>query len=230
MISATTILNSQKENYNLRMPKNRKAFISIIVLIIIHTVGVAGFLTDYQGIFKQATFFHLLITAGILLYNHKNWNRYFLLFMVIAFSVGFLIEVLGVATGVIFGDYEYGPTLGIKIMNVPLIIGVNWLMLVYLVGVMLNRLQANIWLKSIIGGGLLVFLDVFIEPVAMHLDFWSWENQQVPVLNYIAWFVVGSFLVFVFNAVKFKKSNPVAVPMFIIYLSFFIAINLLVVI
>jgi len=229
MITTTTLLNNQKEIYNLLMTKNKRAFISIIVLVIIHAVGVIGFLTDYQGLFKQATFFHLLITAGVLLYNHQEWNRNFIIFTVVAFIVGFVVEALGVATGLIFGNYQYGSPLGIKLFNVPVIIGVNWLMLVYLVGIMLNRLDSNIWLKSMIGGGLLVFLDVFIEPVAMHLDFWSWENQQVPLLNYLAWFVVGSFLVFTFNALKFKKSNPVAVPLFIIYLSFFIAINVLVV-
>jgi bisanhydrobacterioruberin hydratase len=211
------------------MIKNKKTTISIFVLIVTHLVGLVGFLTEYQSLFMQATFFHLFISAAILLYNHKDWNRNFLIFAVIAFSIGFLIEVLGVATGIIFGNYQYGPTLGIKIFNVPLIIGVNWLMLVYLVGIMLNKLDNNIWLKSIIGGGLLVFLDVFIEPVAMQLDFWGWENQEVPLLNYLAWFIVGSFLVFIFNALKFKKSNPVAAPLFIIYLTFFITINVLVV-
>ncbi len=229
-MSVTTLFNKPQDIFNLQMIRNKKTFFSIFILVVIHGVGVIGFVTEFQDLFKQATFFHLLITAGILLYNHQNWNKSFLLFMIIAFSVGFLIEALGVATGVIFGNYQYGPTLGIKILNVPLIIGVNWLMLVYLVGVMLNKLQASIWLKSIIGGGLLVFMDVFIEPVAMQLDFWSWENQQIPVLNYLAWFVVGSFLVFVFNVLNFKKTNAVAVPLFIIYLSFFIAINLLVVI
>ena len=221
--------NTRKIISHFTMIKNKKATISIIVLIIIHLVGLVGFLTEYQGLFKQATFFHLFISAAILLGNHQDWNKNFFIFTAIAFSIGFLIEVVGVATGVVFGNYQYGRTLGVKIMDVPLIIGANWLMLVYMVGTMIAKLDANIWLKSIIGGGLLVFLDVFIEPVAMHLDFWSWENGNIPTLNYLAWFAVGSFLVFLFNFMKFRKTNPVSVPMFLIYLSFFMAINLLVV-
>ena len=41
-----------------------------------------------------------------------------------------LTEAIGVNTGLLFGTYEYGANLGFKIFGVPLIIGVNWTVLI----------------------------------------------------------------------------------------------------
>ena len=43
------------------------------------------------------------------------------------YFIGFLIEALGVNTGKIFGEYVYGKSLGFKISETPVIIGINWL-------------------------------------------------------------------------------------------------------
>jgi putative membrane protein len=40
------------------------------------------------------------------------------------------LEVVGVKTGLIFGEYKYGSTLGIKLFEVPLIIGFNWVFVI----------------------------------------------------------------------------------------------------
>ena len=50
-------------------------------------------------------------------------------FFIFAFSIGFLVEVIGVNYGIIFGNYTYGKVLGFKVLNVPLMIGVNWFFL-----------------------------------------------------------------------------------------------------
>ena len=34
-------------------------------------------------------------------------------------------------------------------------------------------------------------LDVLIEPVAIKLDYWSWENNVIPLQNYVMWFIVS---------------------------------------
>ena len=204
----------------------KKAIISIAVLVIIHLVGIIGFQTPYNEFFQRATFFHLLLTAIVLFINHPVWNKEFILFVSFAFSIGFIVEVIGVATGLIFGNYQYGSTLGFKVFNVPVIIGVNWLLLVYVVGTIMNRLKASIFIKSILGGGLLVFMDVFIEPVAIAFDYWSWQSDQIPFLNYFAWFVIGFVLLLLFYVLNFKKQNNLALPLFIIQMAFFAAVNL----
>jgi putative membrane protein len=41
----------------------------------------------------------------------------------------------------------------------------------------------------------MVGVDVFIEPVAMANDFWSWKDDVVPMQNYLGWGIL-SFLLF----------------------------------
>ena len=49
-----------------------------------------------------------------------------------AFAVTLLAELVGVATGVLFGDYSYSNRLGIKVFGlVPLLIPLAWLMMLY---------------------------------------------------------------------------------------------------
>ena len=37
----------------------------------------------------------------------------------------------------------------------------------------------------------MVGLDFLIEPVAISLDFWSWQGGQIPLQNYIMWFLIS---------------------------------------
>lgn len=208
------------------MTEQKKKYYSIGFLLLIHLVGVLGFHTQYSELFKQATFFHLLISTIIVMYHHQSWNKNFIAFMVVAFTTGFVVEVVGVATGNVFGEYQYGKTLGFKIFDVPIIIGVNWLLLVYIIGTILDRLQANIFVKSLLGAGILVFMDVFIEPVAIQFDYWSWSSEDIPFMNYFGWYIVGTVLLLTFYLFNFKKQNQLAIPLFLIQLAFFTLINL----
>ena len=37
----------------------------------------------------------------------------------------------------------------------------------------------------------MVFIDLFIEPVAPILDFWEFKDNIVPASNYMGWFLTG---------------------------------------
>jgi putative membrane protein len=34
-------------------------------------------------------------------------------------------------------------------------------------------------------------LDFLVEPVAMELGFWRWENDVIPSQNYVMWFITS---------------------------------------
>ncbi|MFN2335752.1 MAG: carotenoid biosynthesis protein, partial [Bacteroidales bacterium] len=53
----------------------------------------------------------------------------------------FLIEAVGVNTGRIFGTYTYGKALGPALWNTPVIIGLNWFLLIYCT----NVISRQIW-------------------------------------------------------------------------------------
>lgn len=205
-----------------------KPGVSIIFIIVFHIVGLLGFIfSEYQDFFLSFVPFHLLLMAAILVANQKEFNGKFYLGMVTIIISGFLVEVVGVATGSIFGVYTYGQTLGYKIAEVPLIIGINWFVLIFSIGAVLKRyLKHQRNLKSLIGAVMLVFIDFLIEPVAIKYDYWSWADSFVPLQNYVAWFIVSFVLLRIYFELEFRKTNKVAATLLICQIVFFAILNL----
>lgn len=192
-----------------------------------YLAGMIGLQLSFtRPYFLALTPFNLLLSAAILFSFHRDRNRAFLLFCLISFLTGFFIEVAGVASGLIFGEYSYGSTLGVKWLEVPLIIGINWLMLIYSTGIICAGLKTHPALKAAAASLLMVLLDVFIEPVAIAYDFWSWESLPVPVQNYVAWYIISFFLHLLFFFLPFRKENPAAKFLYLFQLVFFLILCL----
>jgi len=200
-----------------------KAFL-LTVIYVVGLLGFMGFLNIED--FEKLTPFNLLFSLIILLSHHKSWNPKTILFLFIIFFSGYLIELLGVKTSLIFGNYQYGESLGIKIFDVPLMIGVNWVMLVYAAGVIANLLPFPVWLKIVLASLLMVLLDFFIEPFAMQYDLWNWENNTVPLKNYTGWFFCGLVMQSLFFFMKIEKQNVVAVWLYACQYIFFVILYL----
>jgi putative membrane protein len=169
---------------------------------------------------------NLIVSLILLLWTHGEISKKFIFICLISFTTGFTFEFIGTKTGLIFGDYAYGETLGFQIGDVPLIIGVNWLILVYSSAAIVNYFleKSHVVLKSIISATLMVGLDFFIEPVAMKYDFWSWANDIIPIQNYIAWFIIAFFLLVITHHSVIIK-NKIAIALFIAQSLFFIILN-----
>lgn len=207
---------------------SRPVFISKLLIIIIHLVGIIGMaLPVTQPYFQIFTPFHLLICLGILLSFHKDWSIQFLLFAAGAFLLGFGFEVLGVQTGFPFGNYTYGPVLGVQLVEVPLMIGINWLLLVYLTGVLFLKVKNDI-LAAVFASLVMVFIDILIEPVAVALDFWSWAGNVIPFSNYLGWFAVAFLIQLGYRKLRFKKDNPLALVLLLNLVAFFAILNLII--
>lgn len=192
-----------------------------------YLAGIIGLLLPQTaGLFQALTPFNLLLSAGILLSFHSHWNRAFILFCILSFFTGYFAEVAGVATGLIFGSYSYGPTLGWQLLEVPLIIGLNWFMLIYSTGTICASLQIPLVLKALLASVLMVVLDLFIEPVAVAYDFWQWKDGLIPWQNYAAWFIISFGLHLLFYLLPFRKGNPAAKYLYLLQLIFFIILCL----
>lgn len=197
-------------------------YISITVIVILHFIGLIGInLSDYRDRFLLLTPFNLLITAFLLFLFHGRFNRPFWYFAVGIFIAGIAIEIAGVKTGIIFGHYYYGIVLGPKVLETPWIIGLNWLILIYSTGNLANKLPIPLWGKIGIAALLMVLLDWLIEPVAICFGFWYWENNTIPIQNYIAWYAVSVAMHFFFYKSRFPKNNPLSVWVYIVQVVFF---------
>ncbi|HAK11549.1 MAG TPA: hypothetical protein DCO78_05820, partial [Chitinophagaceae bacterium] len=95
-----------------------------------------------------------MVALLIWVQEEKNWR--FWLFAVLAFATGMITEMIGVNTGLLFGNYAYGEVMGAKLNGVPLLIGVNWFVVVFSAGTIMqlmhdwvrNRVGAEAWSES----------------------------------------------------------------------------------
>ena len=90
----------------------------------------------------------------------------------IVYSVGFVSEWFGVNGGFIFGDYIYGKSLGFKVGGVPLLIGVNWLLLTLASREIAIRFFSSPIFIVLFSAFIMLGIDCVIEPVAHKLDFY----------------------------------------------------------
>ena len=217
--------------------------ITFIVVTLMYIVGTLGLIFPYtQPYFKLASAFNLWVSLILLLLFHEEYKKSFIIAAVSIFLAGFFIEVIGVHTGVIFGEYWYGQTLGTKVLGVPLVIGANWLLLIYCSSTITQKFIEllkidlleksklnNTIVKAIFASALMICLDYLIEPVAIHLDFWHWKNEKIPVQNFQAWFLVAFLLNYFLLNGKFIKSNSLAILIFLLQFAFFVSINIFII-
>ncbi len=206
------------------------------LILIMHLAGLLGLCYEpTRWLFESATPFNLTTSIVLLLLAQRKYSPSFWLFVSITFLVGFFIEVIGVKTEAIFGAYNYGKTLGFKILEVPILIGINWVMITFIVNYFISTYfnflilnsKITLFFKSIFAALLMVMIDYLIEPVAIIHDFWSWENNHIPLQNYIGWFLVALPLCMLFQYSKFEKLNKFAYFLLMAQLLFFGGYNLL---
>ncbi len=201
---------------------------SIFIILLFHISGRIGLQSSSREWFLALTPLNLLISF-IVLIRHEDYTS--IRFILVTFSIlflGFFVEVIGVNTGLLFGQYSYGPVLGFKFSNTPLMIGFNWFIMVFCIGVVLNKLKITILFKSIIGASIMTVCDYIIEPVAIAYNFWSWAETKVPIQNYIAWYLFSFLFLLIFYYSKIEKTSKVAPWLLVIQIIFFLSLNLLI--
>ena len=198
--------------------------LAIGLVWLFHGSAIIGIYCGFEQWFIQKTPLNLiscflLILAIGSLQDIKHAVAAYLFFM-----MGFLIEWVGTTYGIPFGTYHYGENLGFKLAGVPLLIGVNWAMLVLITGGISSQLSNNKWIKIILGASLMVFLDLFIEPNASRLDFWYWLENEIPLSNYIAWFGISLAMHGIFQQFIDKINYKFSLHLYLAQLVFFVSI------
>lgn len=158
-----------------------------------------------------------------------------------SYAAGFALEAIGVATGVVFGPYEYGTALGARVLDVPPIIGFNWVVVIAACAEMAwlaaDRIAttsrtpgrpARITVASILAGILAALFDWVMEPAAIALGYWTWLVPEIPLLNYFTWFAftaVSAAAFFLLKRERYSRSPAIAVYL-LVQLLFFAGIRL----
>ncbi|GAB1443163.1 hypothetical protein MASR2M39_20020 [Ignavibacteriales bacterium] len=204
---------------------------AILLLSIIYAVGILGHsLENFLPLMKDLTPLVLLLSIVLVIwFTRSDWNRSVIIWAVSTFVVTFTLEAVGVATGVIFGKYTYGSILGPALFGVPIVIGLNWVIIIYAIVSILTKVTDNLIAFVFLTGSATVAFDFVMEPIAMHLNYWNWENGIIPLQNYIAWFVISSLASLVYFFLKQKPEKDLPIYLVAIQLVFFLLLDIILV-
>ena len=127
--------------------------------------------------------------------------RYAFTYLGVALPFGFLIELIGLKTGWPFGTYEYDPSLGPQLFDVPLVVPFAWAMIAHPILCAARRVAGN-WVFLYGGFGLMAY-DLFLDPQMVTAGRWTWEvtgshvpfTPEVPLSNAFGWLLSGMALI-----------------------------------
>ena len=198
------------------------------LVLLFHITGFLGLAFSHdKSFYLKYTPLTLLLSAGLLAAFQPERGLLFWLFVMQAFLLGMVVEVVGTNTGLLFGHYTYGATLGPQYMGAPWLIGLNWVITTYLAGVLAAYLPVPSWVRVLVGAALMVGFDLCMEPVAGRYDFWHWTGDLVPLRNFRDWFLLALLMQLLVVRTPFPKRNPLAPLVYLVQLLFFFGLTLL---
>jgi len=207
----------------LALPHRLRLWSSIAILVIANGVGAVAVHTRLREAVLEFSFASLVVSAVVLLMNAESLRLRGWLAFGIAAAVGFMVEVVGHATGVIFGSYTYTSQLGPRWLDVPLVIGLNWAVLLHAFHAILSGHVAGRLPRIGLGALGMTAVDWVMEPAAVALDYWHWRSPEIPLQNYLAWFVISAGLFGVTELLVPKTTNRLAPVLLGAFLVFFVS-------
>jgi putative membrane protein len=212
---------------NLSIMANKQYLYSGI-MIVLYSVGIYAFATEWQTVINL-TPMQLILSTVILFLAHIRIDSDLIKFSITAYLISFIAECIGVNTGFPFGQYTYHEVLGYKILETPLLIGINWLMLLLASRSVVERFFGNksILLQIFLDALIMVGLDFLIEPIAIHYKFWTWADSYIPWNNYVSWFILAFGLHYLQRKMLPVYSNLSADVLLLLQVLFFGTLNLI---
>ena len=130
-----------------------------------------------------------------------SWKRA-MRFALVVLPSAFLIELIGVTTGVPFGPYHYTNALVPTVVErIPAPITCAWLMIA--LGTLatakwITQREAR-WVIVPVAAILATVLDACLEPTAFHVKaYWLWETSGqyygIPAINFLGWLLVATII------------------------------------
>ena len=208
--------------YWMKSPFNWAIFLAVLV----HFSGAIGIAFFNPSFFVPFTPVNLFLMLLLLILNEQPINLRFVQASLMAVVVGMTTEMIGVNTGLLFGNYSYGEVFGRKLFGVPVLIGINWFCIVYTAHVVARKFNGKLIKGKLsvafLTAAIATSFDWVMEPVAMKLGFWNWNDGQIPMFNYISWFVISFAVSVAFGYLKVEANNKFAPYFLMIQVLFFL--------
>ncbi len=196
-----------------------------ITFIVLYSFGLVLYFVPFtRDLFILVTPYTLVFVAVAIFSHHKKWNSKTILVFTSIFILSVITEMIGVATGNLFGVYTYGNGLGIKIADVPIVIGLNWVFLTYASNSIISKFTSNNILITIGAAIVMVLYDTVLEKAAPLMDMWVFLKNEPPIDNYVVWFLMALFFNGCLQFFKINTDNTSARWLFMSQFVFFIII------
>lgn len=146
---------------------------------------------------------------------------YAMVLVAVAGVGGFAVEALGVHTGFPFGRYRYDGGLGPALFDVPVVVGLAWLMMAHPCVVVAERVARNAVARVAAAAVGLAGWDVFLDPQMVDARHWHWSDpsphlpgvDRIPLSNLGGWLLVATVvslvLVVASRSREFAGEKPV---------------------
>ncbi|QJC22240.1 carotenoid biosynthesis protein [Arcanobacterium buesumense] len=117
-------------------------------------------------------------------------------------GIAYVLEEIGVHTGLIFVRYYFTALMGLKLDVIPIAVVSGWVTLLYIAWVITNLLidgspiptrhtPSLIVLRAVVGALVVTTFDLNYDPIAVENGWWVWLDGDsyfgVPVHNYVGW-------------------------------------------
>lgn len=213
-----------------------------------HLLQKLSYITLCLGIAIQTTFLFtggtlwqtvasvLLLATACVISLLVKWGGYAALLVSLAImSLGFIVEVLGIASTFPFGAYTYTAGLGWSYLGVSLIVPAAWLMVAYpswlaVCRIFQKKTKRAFYARIFFGGWAMVTWDIFLDSQMVAAGNWVWHNPEpallgvpgIPLTNYLGWWCVGVVMMVIFERAiarySQKTSEEKVAPMETIFL------------
>jgi putative membrane protein len=113
-----------------------------------------------------------------------------------------LVEAIGLATGYPYGEYRYGDVLGPRLLGVPFLVPLAWLMMAWPSWVLAARLARRPAARVAVAAAVFAAWDVVLDPQMVQAGYWTWAHPRpglpgidtVPLTNLGGWLLAGLLL------------------------------------
>jgi len=194
-----------EESFDAAIRKNR-----FTVAVLFPVVGAFMLIASAEGLLPEPLSFNpWLLLFGVLVMRSPLvagvlplFDRRALGFVGALVAYTYAVETLGVHTGIPYGEFEYGVSLGPTLGGIPLALPVFFIPLAmnaYLLCILLLDDRArSLAVRLGVVIPTVVAMDVVLDPGAVALGFWSFAEGSfygVPLSNYLGWILSATVAV-----------------------------------
>ncbi|HEY9702530.1 MAG TPA: carotenoid biosynthesis protein, partial [Allocoleopsis sp.] len=184
--------------------------ISIITILSAVLVSLVGNDPKY---FLVSVIYILIISSFSIYYIYESFGKKGLVGLIFVAIFAYFIENMGIITGFPYGNFYYSSAMGPKIFHTPITLALAYVPLVIGAYVLCDFIKSKLY-RILSMTGILLMFDLVIDPGAVKLGLWIWENPGIyygiPFTNFLGWIFSGliasAILVYMLNGLKPSKN------------------------